>query len=652
MLRSLAFGAALAAAVLGCAEDRSSGPVDLSGPVADWPEYGGDKGGLKYSPLAQIDAGNVDRLKPAWTYRHGDFADGTGEYGKTSFQATPIVVGDSLYFCTAFNRVIALDAESGAERWAFDPALRTKKGEGPYPLTCRGVAHWSDRLAPEGAPCAARIFTGTRDSELIALDAHTGKPCADFGREGRVSLREGIGKAADWETYPTSPPIVVRNRVIIGALVADSLRVDAPPGVIRAYDARTGMLVWAWDPVPPGWKQRPTSDGRIYEAGTPNVWSILSGDEERGLVFLPTGNASPDSFAASREGLDYYASSTVALDALDGSVVWSFQTVHHDVWDYDVPAQPALFQIPSVGDGKPGVAQVTKMGHLFLLDRDTGVPLYPVEERPVPQSDVPGEKLSPTQPFPTHPPSLHPALLRAEDAWGFTPFDRGYCADLLSKHRNEGLFTPPSLGGSVQFPGSAGGPNWGGAAIDPEAGVLYVNQMHAAAIVTLVPRAEFDADTSPAGYPKERYPMRGAPYGVNRVPLLSNFGAPCNPPPWGTLTAVDLATGKVLWRSVLGTTRDQAPWPLWFAHGAPNLGGALVTRGGLVFIGATTDKFFRAFDTKTGEEIWRARLPFTASSSPATYRLRPDSKQFVVVAAGGHGWSESGDALIAYALGD
>ena len=575
MLRSLGFGVALAATILGCADDRWSGPLDLSGPVADWPEYGGDKGGLKYSPLAQIDAGNVARLKPAWTYRHGDFADGKGEYGKTSFQATPIVVGDSLYFCTAFNRVIALDAETGAERWAFDPALRTKKGEGPYPLTCRGVAHWTDRVAAQGAACASRIFTGTRDSELIALDARTGKPCSDFGRDGRVSLREGIGKAADWETYPTSPPIVIRNRVIIGALVADSLRVDAPPGVIRAYDARTGMLVWAWDPVPPGWKQRPTSDGRIYEAGTPNVWSILSGDEERGLVFLPTGNASPDSFAAAREGLDYYASSTVALDALDGSVVWSFQTVHHDVWDYDVPAQPALFQIPSVGDGRPGVAQVTKMGHLFLLDRDTGVPLYPVEERPVPKSDVPGEKLSPTQPFPTHPPSLHPALLPPQDAWGFTPIDRGYCADLLSKHRNEGLFTPPSLGGTVQYPGSAGGPNWGGAAIDPEAGVLYVNQMHAAAIVTLVPRAEFDADTSPAGYPKERYPMRGAPYGVNRVPLLSNFGAPCNPPPWGTLTAVDLATGKVLWHSVLGTTRDQAPWPLWFAHGAPNLGGAL-----------------------------------------------------------------------------
>ena len=315
----------------------------------------------------------------------------------------------------------------------------------------------------------------------------------------------------------------MRDRVVVGALVADSLRVDAPPGVIRAFDARTGAVVWAWDPVPPGWKPRASADGRVYEAGTPNVWSILSADEERGLVFLPMGNASPDSFAAVRNGLDFYASSTVALDARDGHVVWAFQTVHHDVWDYDVPAQPALFQIPNVGGGRPGVAQITKMGHLFLLDRETGLPLYPVEERPVPQSDVPGEKLSPTQPFPTHPPPLHPAFLKPDDAWGFTPIDRRYCAKELAEHRNEGLFTPPSLGGSVQFPGSAGGPNWGGVAIDPKSGVLYVNQMHAGAIVTLVPRAEYDADTSPAGYPKERYPMRGAPYGVSREAAALEF---------------------------------------------------------------------------------------------------------------------------------
>jgi quinoprotein glucose dehydrogenase len=635
---------------LGCGERAVAPAPDMRGPIADWPEYGGDKDALSHSPLTQINVSNVRDLRPAWIHHHGDFSDGSGDYGKTSFQARPIVVDDTLYFCTAFNRVIALDPESGRELWSFDPAIRNKRGKGPYPLTCRGVAHWRDAGEPADAICAARIFTGTRDSELIALDARTGRPCQDFGTNGRVSLREGIGRAEDWETYPTSPPVVVRDRVVVGAMVADSLRVDAPPGVIRAYDARSGALVWAWDPVPPGWQPRGHEDGRIYEAGTPNVWTIMSADEQRGLVFLPTGNASPDSFAAARHGLDHYASSTVALDAMDGHVVWSFQTVHHDVWDYDVPAQPALFQLRDVGGGKAGVAQITKMGHLFLLDRETGAPLYPVEERPVPQTDVSGEISSPTQPFPTHPPPLHALRLAPQDAWGFTPFDRAYCRDLLTKHRNEGMFTPPSLEGSIQFPGSAGGPNWGGVAIDPTTSRLYVNQIHAGALVTLVPRDAYDADPTPGEYPKERYPMHGAPFGVTRMPLLSNFGAPCNPPPWGTLTAVDLATGTVAWRSVLGTTRDQAPWPLWFAHGAPNLGGALVTAGGLVFIGATTDKFFRAFDAATGDEIWRTRLPFTANSSPVTYRLRESGLQYVVIAAGGHGWSESGDALIAFAL--
>ena len=388
-----------------------------------------------------------------------------------------------------------------------------------------------------------------------------------------------------------------------------------------------------------------------YAAGTPNVWSILSGDEERGLVFVPTGNASPDYFAALRAGLDHYSSSTVALDADTGDVVWSFQTVHKDVWDYDVASQPTLFRIPSVGAGVPALAQATKMGHIFLLDRRTGAPLYPVEERPVPQDPVPGERLSPTQPFPTHPPPLHPTSLRSEDAWGFTPWDRGSCAEIIAGLRSEGLFTPPSLGGTIQFPGSAGGPNWGGVSIDPIAGVLFVNQMRVPSVVTLIPRDEYEKlDPSAYGYPNELYPQQGTPYGLKREPLLSVLGAPCNPPPWGTLTAVDLASGEVLWESTLGTTRDQAPFPLWLNLGAPNLGGSIVTAGGLVFIGATTDKFLRAFDSGTGEEIWTRRLPFTANATPLTYRLSAEGRQLVVIAAGGHGWSEPGDAVIAFAL--
>jgi quinoprotein glucose dehydrogenase len=629
--------------------------VDYSGPVAEWPEYGGDKGGLRYSPLSQITPENVTDLEIAWVYHHGDISDGSDDTTRTSFNATPIVVNGTLFFCTGMNRVIALDPETGAERWTFDPETKLTKIQGPYTRTCRGVAHWPGSGSSEaGAVCSERIFTGTLDSELIALDARTGRPCADFGKEGRVDLRQGIGDAAPWEYYPTSPPLVIGDVVVIGALVSDSLRTDAPSGVVRAFDVRTGDLRWAWDPVPPGWRSDSGEDSDSedsYTRGTPNTWSILSGDTERGLVFVPTGNASPDYFAANRRGLDYYASSVVALDARTGRVAWHFQTVHHDVWDYDVSSQPTLFQIPSVGGGVPAVAQATKMGHVFLLSRETGEPLYPVEERPVPQEGVPGERLSKTQPFPTHPPPLHPSGLTPDDAWGFTPWDRGKCAETIAQHRSDGIFTPATLEGSIQYPGPAGGTTWGGVSIDPESGVLYLNQMRIAGVITLIPREAYERlGPSENVYPDELYPQKGTPYGIRRSPLLSPLGAPCNPPPLGTLTAVDLASGETLWESTLGTTRDQAPFPLWLSLGAPNLGGSIVTAGGLVFIGATTDKFLRAFDATTGEEIWRQRLPYTGNATPMTYRLRPDGKQYVVIAAGGHGWSEPGDAVMAFAL--
>lgn len=623
--------------------------LDFAGPVADWPEYGGTKGGLKYSPLTQIDRDDVAQLEVAWTYRHGDYSDGTGEFARTSFQATPIVAGGRMYFCTGFARVIALDPETGRELWTFDPELRARHGEGPYPLTCRGVAYW--RGPDPDAVCGTRVFTGTRDSELIALDARTGVPCDGFGRAGRVALREGIGRAEPWEYYPTSPPLVIGDIVVIGALVADQLRTDAPSGVVRAFDAVTGELRWAWDPLPPGSPPATEADD-VYAAGTPNVWAPMSGDEARGLVFVPTGNPATDSFAAGRAGRDYYGSSTVALDARTGAVRWHFQTVHRDVWDYDVASQPALFQTVGVGGGRPAVAQATKMGHVFLLDRETGAPLYPVEERLVPQRGaVPGESLSPTQPFPTHPRPLQSVKLSPDEAWGFTPIDEGFCRERIAGLLSEGIFTPPSLQGTVQFPGSAGGANWGGVAIDPELGRLYVNQNRMPMVVRLVPRAEFDR-MAPGSvvYPDELYPAIGTPYAVERKALLSNFGAPCVAPPWGTLTAVDLRSGEILWEVPLGTTRDQAPFPMWLSLGSPNLGGPIATAGGLVFIGATTDKFLRAFDADTGAEVWRARLPFTANSTPATYRLGPGGRQYVVVAAGGHGWSEPGDAVIAFAL--
>jgi quinoprotein glucose dehydrogenase len=630
--------------------------IDYSGPVAEWREYAGDKGGLHFSPLTQVDAGNVGRLELAWSHHSGDFHPGDAQHAPTNFQVTPLVVNGTLYYCTAFMRVFALDPETGREKWVFDPQLRARETGGPYPLNCRGIAYWEAAEPVAGQTCERRILYGTKDAELIALDADTGLPCADFGEQGRVALREGIGEAQAWEYYPTSPPLVLGDVAVIGALVADQLRVDAPAGVVRAFDVRSGRRVWAWDPVPPGFAVE-RREGELYQRGSPNVWSLLSGDASRGLVFVPTGNPSPDSFGGLRRGLDYYGSSTVALDARTGEVVWHYQTVHHDIWDFDVPAQPTLFQIDGVGGGRPGVAQATKMGHLFLLDRETGEPLYPVEERPVPQDGAPGETLAPTQPFPTHPAPLHPYEVSVENAFGFTPIDRASCREQIAKLRWDGAFTPPSLQGSVQFPHTAGGSNWGGVAIDPRTGLLLLNQTHVAMQVKLVPRAEFDAMEGPVAYPLEAYPMRGTPYGVIRAPLFSSFGAPCNPPPWGTLTAVDLKSGQVVWRVPLGTTRDMAPFPLWAIPGisdlgVPNFGGGLLTASGLYFIGATTDRYFRAFDAASGRELWRERIPFTGNASPMSFRLRPDGRQYVVIAAGGNPLTKVGDALLAYALAD
>jgi len=443
---------------------------------------------------------------------------------------------------------------------------------------------------------------------------------------------------------------------VVGALVPDNERVDVPSGVVRAFDVRSGALAWAWEPVSEDYRQRHQGDlgNTLYHLGSPNVWAPISGDPELGLVYIPTGNPSPDLYGGQRDGIDYYGSSTVALDAATGQVRWHFQAVHHDVWDYDVASQPSLFDIPGVGDSRPGLAQATKMGHIFLLDRKTGAPLYPVEERPVPQGGVPDETLSPTQPFPTHPAPLHlPARLGQEDMDGFVYFDRKSCQRELAKYRSEGIFTPPTEQGSVLFPSNIGGINWGGITIDPKQGILYANQMHMASVVQLIPRETYDELNPQTHYPTEYYPMEGTSYGVKRFPLTSPLtGAPCNPRPWGSLSAVDLKSGELLWQRSFGTTRGLAPWPLWFDAGAPNIGGSLATGGGLLFIGASADGFFRAYDSRTGDELWRHKMPYTANATPLSYRATPGGRQFVVVAAGGHGWSSPGDAIVAFALPD
>jgi quinoprotein glucose dehydrogenase len=641
----------------GCHAASESAPTgvasaDTGAAIQGWPHYGGKDAG-QHAELTDITPQNVNQLELAWSHHSGDFSDGSGEWGLSSLQVTPLVDGDTLYYCTPFGRVFALNAETGEERWVFDPEVENRRS-GMYPVVCRGVALWRAAEPDEAAAsCGVRILYGTRDAELIALDARSGEPCADFGNAGRVSLKEDISGAEPLVYYPTSPPWIQNDLAVIGALVPDNERKDVPSGVVRAFDARTGQLAWAWEPVTADYRERHRDSlGRArYHQGSPNVWAPIAGDPERGLIYVPTGNPAPDLFGGERDGIDAYGSSVVALDADSGEVRWHFQTVHHDVWDYDVASQPTLFRIPGVGGGRAGLAQATKMGHVFLLDRQTGAPLYPVEERAVPQGGVPGETLSPTQPFPTHPGPLHqPAKLGPEHMDGLVWLDKLACQKELARYRSDGMFTPPSLEGSVLYPSTTGGINWGGVSIDPERGLLIANQMHLATVVQLIPRAEYDALNPEAGYPLEHYAMQGSPYGVRRFPLFSPLGAPCNPRPWGSLTAVDLRSGEVAWTRPLGSTRGQAPWPFWFEAGSPNAGGPLTTASGVIFIAATTDSYLRAFSSETGEQLWQYDLPYTGNATPLSYRATVGGRQFVVLAAGGHGWSTAGDAIMAFAL--
>jgi quinoprotein glucose dehydrogenase len=639
-LRAIAATAAILLALL-------AGSVRAQGGATEWPSYGGDSGGQRFADLADITPANVDDLEIAWVHRHGDVSDGKPPFQETSaFEGTPILVDGTLFYCTPFNRVIALDPATGAERWTFDPDIDIHASYSNQ-LVCRGVSTWLDAERETGAVCRRRIFTGTNSSELIALDAATGKPCPDFGKDGRVNLLHGPGEPV-WvgEYHVTSPPAVVGRSVVVGSAIGDNQRTDAPSGVVRAYDARTGALRWAWDPVRPG---TPPAEGELYVRGTANVWAPMAVDEARDLVFLPTGNSAPDYFGGHRNGKDDYASSLVALRGSTGELVWHFQTVHHDLWDFDVPAQPTLLTLERDGVQVPAVVQATKMGFLFVLHRETGEPLFPVEERPVPQGGVEGEKLSPTQPFPVKPPPLVRQTLSPEEAWGVTPWDRASCRRLLESLRFDGIYTPPSLQGTLTYPGNAGGMNWGGLAVDPKRRWVVARNTDVPWVVRLFPAAEFERERG--AHPGEEVsPQRGTPYGMHRTLALSSLGLPCNPPPWGTLSAVDLNTGEIVWQVAHGTVRDLAPIPLPIELGVPGTGGPLVTGSGLVFIAAAMDDYLRAFELATGKELWKGRLPAGGQATPMSYRA--GGRQFVVIAAGGHGRAGTrlGDSLVAFAL--
>ena len=617
-----------------------------STPPTGWSQVGGDNTGSRYSADEQITRENVGRLEEAWRFESG------GITPTSSYQATPILVGDALVFCTPLDQVVSIDAATGEERWRYDPA---PKLDGVYNAQCRGVAQ--GRVDTGEGACANRVYLGTLDARLIALDAATGAPCEDFGAGGSVDLLHGLGDTRTAEYYMTSPPVVSNGIVVNGAWITDGQRVDAPGGVIRGWDARTGELVWAWDPVPEDRDPVTAADvenGATYTRGTPNAWSLLSADDELGRVYVPMGNAAPDHYGGERHGLGRYASAVVALDVWTGKLLWDFKTVYHDVWDYDIASQPVLYTHPGGPDGRgiPALAQATKMGHVFLLDRRNGKPLFPVEMRPVPQGGVTGEVIAAEQPFPTRPPPLHPHTLEDDEIWGLTPIDRAQCREKIAGLRNEGIFTPPSAEGSVVYPGLGGGVNWGSLSVDPANDRLVVNSMHNPFIVQVVPREQVASATDGTDLVGAQ-PQEGTPYVTIRLPLLSDWGMPCTSPPWGRLTSIDLASGEIEWQRPLGNLRELAPaFGRFFEWGTPNTGGPIQTAGGLVFIAATMDRTFRAFDAATGEMLWDALLPTSGHATPMTYRVGPDGRQFVVIIAGGHMplGSPSDDVIIAYAL--
>jgi len=641
----------------------SAAPSQADG---DWNSYGRSAYGDRYSPLAQITPENAHKLVPAWTYRTGDIP-GPNDPGETTAENTPLKVNGMLYVCTPHSQVIALDPDTGKEIWRFDPKISSQGAEnfkGWAHMTCRGVSYHDDAAyaseqsptgsaSPAAAPnaCPKRIFVPTADTRLIALNADTGKMCEDFGDKGQVDLRANIGSFAPGGYYSTSPPAVTKNLVVIGGHVTDNVSTDEPSGVIRAFDVHTGKLVWNWDSGNPD-DTTPLAEGKTYTRNSPNMWSMFAVDEKLGMLYLPMGNQMPDQYGGDRtDDSEKYAAGLTALDIDSGHVKWTFQFTHHDLWDMDVGGQPSLIDIKTEAGVKQSVMASTKQGSIYVLDRATGQPVVPIHEVAVPQGAVAGDRTSPTQPKSEL--NFMPPPLKERDMWGVTPFDQMLCRIDFKSMRYDGPFTPPSLQGSIVYPGNFGVFDWGGISVDPVRQIAFVNPSYMAFKSKLIPAADIAKQGPRVSETQGVQPNKGAPYGVILEALLSPLGLPCQAPAWGYVAAVDLTTHQTIWMHKNGTVRDSSPVPVPLTMGVPSLGGTFTTAGGVSFLSGTLDQYLRAYDVKNGKQLWEGRLPAGAQTTPMTYTGK-DGKQYVLVMAGGHGslGTKQGDYVMAFKLPD
>ncbi|TAA63200.1 glucose/quinate/shikimate family membrane-bound PQQ-dependent dehydrogenase [Shinella sp. JR1-6] len=615
-------------------------------PSGEWHQYGRTQYGQRYSPLDQINTENVGTLKVAWQYQTGDVKL-PDDVGETTYQVTPLKIGDTLYMCTPHNWAIALDAASGKEKWKYD----SNSGMNPdrQHQTCRGVTYYADPAVAAGTTCATRVYLPTSDARLIALDAATGDVCTSFAENGVLQLEQGMPYNPAGYYYSTSPPVITDGKIIIGGAVNDNYSTQSQSGVIRAFDVNTGALVWNWDSGNPD-VTTPLPEGQVYTVNSPNSWSVFSYDDALGLVYIPLGNRVPDQLGMGRsEHVEKYASSIVALDIKTGAVRWVRQTVHHDLWDMDVPAQPALIDITRDGATIPALVGPTKQGDIYVLDRRTGEPIIEVKEVPAPTGAIPEDFTAPTQPVSGL--TFMPPPLRERDMWGISMFDQLACRiDFLSM-KYEGRYTPPSLEGTIVYPGNFGTFNWGSVAVDPERQVMFGMPTYLAFTSRLVPRDQIPPKgQGEKGSEQGLNRNEGAPYGVFMGPFLGPLGIPCQAPPWGYVAGANLVTGEIAWKHKNGTVMDMTPLPLPFKVGVPGIGGPMITKGGVAFLGAAVDDYLRAYDLTSGRQLWEARLPAGGQATPMTYTA--GDRQYVLIVAGGHGsvGTKPGDYVIAYTL--